>query len=160
MPFPQSTRFKITGLFPRFQMQLYNKFGPCNAPFMMATLKRTIALAGMLALTGCVSTSVINLTPRYQSRNSENVYPVEIEFNSNLRTIKQDTVRPYVQIGADNFLMRRTPIVKNRWETLIPVPNKQSVLNYRIKVDFTYDSLPEPKVNSVLAGPFQLLLDK
>ncbi len=125
---------------------------------MMATFKRSIALAGVLALTGCVTSSVTNLTPRFQDRNAENVYPVEIEFNSNLRTIRQETVRPYVQVDDDNYLMRRTPVVKHRWETLIPVSPDQSVLNYRVKVDFTYDSLPEPKVNSVLAGPFQLIL--
>jgi len=124
----------------------------------MRPLKATLALVAALTISGCATSSVVNLTPQHHPRNPENVYPVEIEFRTNQRTIQWDTVRPYVQIGDDNYLMRRTPVVKDRWETLIPIPPDQNVVNYRIKIDFHYNALPEPKVNSVLAGPFQIII--
>jgi len=107
-------------------------------------------------LSGCASSSITNLTPRTQPRNAENVYPIEIEFASNLRTIRKESVRPYVQIGRDNYLMRQTPVVNNRWETLVPVGAAEDLVNYRVKVDFKYNSIPEPKPNSVLSGYYQL----
>jgi len=124
----------------------------------MRLLKGTIALATALTISGCATSSVTNLTPRHHVRNTENVYPVDIEFRTNLRTIKWDTVRPYVQIGEDNYLMRRTAIVKDRWETLIPISQEERVAHYRIKIDFSYSSLSEDKVNSVLSGPYQIVI--
>jgi hypothetical protein len=115
-----------------------------------------VTILGIGLLGGCATSSITNLTPRSQSRSAENVYPVEIEFESNLRSIQRDTIRPYVQIGDDNYLMRKIPVVKNRWETLIPVPAGKKLVNYRVKVDFRYNAMPEPSVNSVLSAPYQL----
>lgn len=124
----------------------------------MLPLKATLALVAALTISGCATSSVTNLTPQHHARNPENVYPVDIEFRTNLRTVKWDTVRPYVQIGDDNYLMRRTAVVKDRWETLIPIPADENLVNYRIKIDFEYHALPEPQVNSVLEGPFQIIV--
>jgi hypothetical protein len=124
----------------------------------MRLFKGTIGLVAALAISGCATSSVTNLTPTHHPRNPENVYPVDIEFRTNLRTIKPETIRPYVQIGDDNYLMRRTAVVKDRWETLIPIRPPEKVVNYRIKIDFKYNALPEPKVNSVLDGPFQIVV--
>lgn len=107
------------------------------------------------ALAGC-STTITNLTPRQLSRNAQNMYPIEVMFKSNVRAIKDATIRPYVQIGEDNYLMRRTPVVDNRWETLIPVAAETDVINYRIKVDYRQQSGSETAPNSALSEPFQL----
>lgn len=124
----------------------------------MRAIKGIFALMTGLALTGCISSSVTNLTPRNQDRNAENVYPVDIVFKSNLRTIRPESIRPYVQIGNDNYLMRRTPVVPDRWETLVPVPDSQNLVNYRVKVDFQYNSMGGPKPNSVLSSSYQLVI--
>ena len=52
--------------------------------------------------------------------------------------------------------MRRTPRMEHRWETLLPVPALTNNVNYRVKVDFEYNSIPVPKPNSVLSNPYQL----
>lgn len=122
----------------------------------MSIAKGLTAIMGAALLSGCASSSITNLTPRVQARSPENVYPVEIEFTSNLRAMRKDSIRPYVQIGNDNYLMRKTPVVNNRWETLIPVPAEEQLVNYRVKVDFHYNAIPEPTVNSVLSSPYQL----
>ncbi|MBL6763892.1 MAG: hypothetical protein ISQ14_02975 [Verrucomicrobiae bacterium] len=118
--------------------------------------KALFAVVSAALLAGCASTSITNLTPRTHQRNEQNVYPVEINFNSNLRAIRRDTIKPYVQIGNENYLMRQTSVVKDRWESLIPVSKDQKLINYRIKVDFDYNSIPEPSANSVLSVPYQI----
>ncbi len=121
----------------------------------MQVQKQAVTLIAAILLTGC-TTTITNLTPRHQTRNATGVYPVEIVFHSNMKAIKPETIRPYVQIGNDNYLMRKTPTVKNRWETLIPVPKDQSTVNYNVKVDFMYESVPDPKPNSALSPAYQL----
>lgn len=125
----------------------------------MRLCHQTGLLCAALLLTGC-STTITNLTPRVQPRNSAGLYPVEIAFNSNLKALKPETIRPYVQVGEDNYLMRRTPNVKDRWETLIPVAGESATVNYRVKVDFQYDAMPEPRPNSALSAPFQLQIQE
>ncbi len=135
--------------------RLYKQKCPCKAGICMRVHKQVISLFAVILLSGC-STTITNLTPRHQSRNSAGAYPVEIVFNSNLKAIKPETIRPYVQVGNENYLMRKTPTVKDRWETLIPVPSTEAVINYQVKVDFRYDSVPDSKPNSALSPAYQL----
>lgn len=108
-------------------------------------------------LAGCGTTSTITqLTPRTQARNAEGLYPVEIEFRSNMQALKPETLKPYIQAGENNYPMRRTQRMEHRWETLLPVPASTNLVNYRVKVDFEYNAIPVAKSNSVLSAPFQL----
>jgi len=114
-------------------------------------------LAAALLLTGCGTTNTVTLlSPRTQVRNQEGLYPVEIEFRSNMQAMRKETLKPYLQLGDDNYPMRRTPRMEHRWETLLPVPGSTNLATYRVKVDFEYNAIPAPKSNSVLAGPYQL----
>jgi len=114
-------------------------------------------LAAALLLTGCGTTNTVTLlSPRTQVRNQEGLYPVEIEFRSSMQAMRKETLKPYLQLGDDNYPMRRTPRMEHRWETLLPVPASTNLATYRVKVDFEYNAIPAPKSNSVLAGPYQL----
>jgi hypothetical protein len=114
-------------------------------------------LAAALLLTGCGTTNTVTLlSPRTQVRNQEGLYPVEIEFRSNMQAMRKETLKPYLQLGDDNYPMRRTPRMEHRWETLLPVPASTNLATYRVKLDFEYNAIPAPKSNSVLAGPYQL----
>ncbi len=114
-------------------------------------------LAAALLLTGCGTTNTVTLlSPRTQVRNQEGLYPVEIEFRSNMQAMRKETLKPYLQLGDDNYPMRRTPRMEHRWETLLPVPASTNLATYRVKFDFEYNAIPAPKSNSVLAGPYQL----
>jgi hypothetical protein len=114
-------------------------------------------LAAALLLTACGTTnSVTLLSPRTQTRNAEGLYPVEIEFRSNMQALKRETLKPYLQVGENNYPMRRTPRMDHRWETLLPVPATTNLTTYRVKVDFEYNAIPVPKANSVLSSPYQL----
>jgi len=114
-------------------------------------------LAAALLLAGCGTTNTVTLlSPRTQTRNAEGLYPVEIEFRSSMQALRKETLKPYLQVGEDNYPMRRTPRMEHRWETLLPVPATTNLTTYRVKVDFEYNSIPAAKSNSVLAGPYQL----
>ena len=112
-------------------------------------------------LVGCGTTSTVTqLSPRTQTRNPEGLYPVEIEFRSNMQALKKETLKPYLQVGENNYPMRRTPRMEHRWETLLPVPPTTNLVNYKVKVDFEYNAIPAPKPDSVLSPPYQLQIQE
>ena len=123
---------------------------------MCKTLRFGGLLAAALAI-GCGSTTTVTqLTPRTQTRNAEGLYPVEIEFRSNKQALKKETLKPYLQVGENNYPMRRTPRMEHRWETLLPVPATTNLVSYKVKVDFEYNAIPVAKPDSVLSAPYQL----
>ncbi|MEN9572830.1 MAG: hypothetical protein RL514_685 [Verrucomicrobiota bacterium] len=123
-------------------------------------MRKTLRFGGLLAaalMVGCGTTSTVTqLTPRIQTRNAEGLYPVEIEFRSNMTALKKETLKPYLQVGDNNYPMRRTPRMDHRWETLLPVPASTTLVNYKVKVDFEYNAIPVSKPDSVLSAPYQL----
>ena len=56
--------------------------------------------------------------------------------------------------------MRRTPLVFDRWETLVPIPATKDVVTYRYKFDYKSNSLTDPKPNSKLSDPYQLRITR
>ena len=123
-------------------------------------MRKTLQFGGLFVATllaGCGTTSTVTqLSPRTQTRNAEGLYPVEIEFRSNIQALRKETLKPYLQVGENNYPMRRTPRMEHRWETLLPVPATNSLVNYKVKVDFEYNAIPAPKLDSVLSPPYQL----
>lgn len=134
--------------------------GRAAAGHTRGTMRKTLRFGGLMAaalLIGCGTTSTITqLSPRTQTRNAEGLYPVEIEFRSNMQALKKETLKPYLQVGENNYPMRRTPRMEHRWETLLPVPATTNLVNYKVKVDFEYNAIPVAKSNSVLSAPYQL----
>jgi hypothetical protein len=106
-------------------------------------------------VTGC-STTITNLTPRQQIRNETGLYPFEVAWDSNERAIRKETIQPYVIIGQNSFPMQPTPMVPNRWETLIPIPHGENFVNYRYKFDYDYSSIPQRRKGSRLSPPYRL----
>ena len=127
-------------------------------------MRKTLRLGGLMAaafLVGCGTTSTVTqLSPRTQTRNPEGLYPVEIEFRSNMQALKKETLKPYLQVGENSYPMRRTPRMEHRWETLLPVPATTNMVNYKVKVDFEYNAMPAPKLDSVLSPPYQLQIQE
>jgi hypothetical protein len=64
-------------------------------------------------------------------------------------------------IGHESYPMRKTPLMKNRWETLVPVPADKSAINYRFKFDFEYNAIPQVRPDSILSREYELqIVDK
>jgi hypothetical protein len=93
------------------------------------------ALLLPLLIAGC-TTSITNLTPQVASRNPNNTYPVEAAFKSTEQNLRWDTIQPSVVIGGDSYPMRPTPLMTNRWETLIPVPPDHNAVIYSIEFEY------------------------
>ncbi|HZV33291.1 MAG TPA: hypothetical protein VFB72_01845 [Verrucomicrobiae bacterium] len=101
-----------------------------------------------VVMAGCATTSITNLTPNRVYRNETGQYPVEAAFHSDQQSLRWDSITPEVIIEKDTFPMRHTPLMTNRWETLIPVPPGNNVVYYRFKFDYKYNafgSAPQPQ---------------
>ncbi|HEY1173419.1 MAG TPA: hypothetical protein VGH19_18765 [Verrucomicrobiae bacterium] len=109
-----------------------------------------------LGLTGCTSSSIVNLTPKQQPRNNSGLYLIEAEWRSNQRSIRYDTIAPKVIVGTNEYAMRQTQLLTNRWEALVPVANDGKFLNYHYKFDFKYTTVPTRLNDSKVSPPYQL----
>jgi hypothetical protein len=124
------------------------------------SMKLSLALlASALILSGCVSSTITNLTPAQQRRNAENLYPVEAAFETRERAVRKETIRPYVIVGMNAYPMDRTPLLSNRWEVLVPVPLDADQVHYRFKFDYDYLSMPQRRSSSRLSPTYQLQIE-
>lgn len=117
----------------------------------------TVAVVAMvLGLSGCTYNRFTNLTPTQLPRDTSDSYPVEMSWESNNRTIVDDSIRAYVVVEKDFYPMTRTPVVKDRWEAMVPVRPGSDYVNYHFKVDYGYKGMPNVRANSDLSDPFIL----
>ena len=105
---------------------------------------------------GCTHSRITNLTPANLPRNTTGFYPVEMIWENNTHTLRHESVKPMVMVGTQVYPMKRTPLVTNRWETLVPVSAEASELRYRIKVNWEYNAVPVPDANSQRSEEFLL----
>ncbi|MGA3265204.1 MAG: hypothetical protein ABSE16_00090 [Verrucomicrobiota bacterium] len=119
-------------------------------------LKKILALLPVLLLTGC-ATTFTRLTPLEQPRNDNNVYPVEVTFNSPQESLRWDSIQAYVLVNGQPYPMRRVPMMQNRWEGFVQVPPGANSVNYRFKFDYLYNSFGStPKPNSSYSPVYRL----
>ncbi len=111
-------------------------------------LKKFFPLLPILLLAGCSTTGTFtHMTPTQQPRNANNLYPVEVAFDSDRQSLRWDSIRPYVIVDGQSLPMRPVPIVQNRWEGLVPVPPTASGVTYRFKFDYlcnSFGTAPQP----------------
>ena len=119
-------------------------------------LKRSLTLLfAPLLVAGCTSTFT-NLTPLHQTRNANNLYPVEVAMDSRQQTLRWDSIRPQILVGNEAYTMRATKLMTNRWEGLVPVPPGTDLVHYRYKFDFNYNAMGKPKADSALSPEYTL----
>ena len=118
--------------------------------------KKILTLLPVLLLAGCASTFT-RLTPLEQPRNPNNLYPVEVIFNSPQQSLRWDSIQPYVLVNGEPYPMRPVPMVQNRWEGLVPVPAGADSVTYRFKFDYLYNNFgTPPKPDSAYSPEYQL----
>jgi hypothetical protein len=129
---------------------------PC-APMV----RNILALLSLpLLLAGC-ATTLTNLTPLQQTRNADNLYPVEVALTTRQQTLRWSSIRPFVVVGSEFYPMQPTLLMTNRWETLIPMPPHTNIVNYHFKFDFEYNAMGPPKSDSAKSADYTLqVLDK
>jgi hypothetical protein len=121
-------------------------------------IRSFLALLAVLVLGSGCSTTITNLTPSRMTRNANGLYPFEVALDSNQQSLRKETIQPYVLIGLDSYPMQPTPMLNNRWETLIEIPAGRQFLEYRYKFDYQYNSFHQPRSSSKLSPPYQLQL--
>jgi hypothetical protein len=138
-----------------------------NAPLQAALRCVTLAVRMMLARisaclillvlsSGCATSTITNLTPSTHVRNANGLYSFEVALDSRQQSMRKETLKPYVMIGVDLFPMQPAPVLKNRWETLIPIAPDQKFVHYRYKFDFQYLTIPQRRPSSLLSAPYRL----
>jgi hypothetical protein len=120
--------------------------------------KKLLPLLPVLLLAGCATPATITrLTPNQQPRNPDNQYAVETAFDSQQQSLRWDSIQAFVLVNGRALPMRPVPLVKNRWEGLVPVPAGVSTVNYRFKFDYLYNTIGSaPKPNSVSSTIYTL----
>jgi hypothetical protein len=136
------------------EIQLYNPGAFCDAGTMI--LKKLLPLLPVLLLTGCTATFT-RLTPLEQPRNPNNLYPVEVQFNSPQQSLRWDSLKPYVMVNGDLYPLRQVQLVQNRWEGFVPVPPGTNTVNFRFKFDYLYNSFNSPPQPSSAWSPMYQL---
>jgi len=105
--------------------------------------KKILPALPVLLLTGCASTFT-NVSSLEQPRNANNLYPVEVAFNSQQQSLRWDSIHPYVLANGQLYDMRLTPLMTNRWEGFVPVPPGANGVTYRYKFDYLYNDFGQP----------------
>ena len=124
----------------------------------MIMLKKFLAVLPLLLLTGC-ATTFTRLTPLQQPRNSNNLYPVEVLFNTSQQSLRWDSIQPYVLVNGVLSPMRPVPMMQNRWDGFVLVPPGENSISYRFKFDYQYNAFGEPpKPNSVFSPVYKLTI--
>ena len=144
-------------LIKRVQMRLYKPSSLVSTCPGMRIYKQFPALLLLtLVLSGCVTASMTNLTPREYPRNAAGLYSVSAAMESDQQTLRWDTIQPNVVVGTETYPMRATALMKNRWETLVPIAASNSVVYFRFKFDFNYTGMGKLKVDSKLSPTYRL----
>ncbi|HTY87710.1 MAG TPA: hypothetical protein VMB80_09625 [Candidatus Acidoferrum sp.] len=118
--------------------------------------KKFLPVLSALLLAGCAS-QFTRLTPLQQPRNPNNLYPVEVAFNSSQQSLRWETIQPYVIADGQSYPLRPVALVRNRWEGFVPVPAGVNFVNYRFKFDYKYNAVGTgPKANSVFSPVYKL----
>jgi hypothetical protein len=115
------------------------------------------ALAAALLLAGCTSTRITNLTPSRTIRSSDGFYPVEAALSSGQQSLRWETIKPQVLVDNQFYPMRRTQLMTNRWEALVPIPAGRNAINYRFKFDYDFNAFgTPPKGDSKMSKVYRL----
>ncbi len=119
-------------------------------------LKKFLPLVPALMLTGCAATFT-RLTPLEQPRNPDNVYPVEVAFNSPQQSLRWDSLKPSVLVNGAPSALQAVPMVQNRWQGYISVPPGTNSVRFRFKFDYLYNSMGSaPKPDSAYSPEYLL----
>jgi uncharacterized protein YceK len=121
--------------------------------------KFLILLLAPVILAGC--SSVTNLTPSQYSRNTTGLYPIEAKWSTERRAVLTETMKPVVVIGSETYPMQPVPLVRDRWETVVPVSSDKTTVRYQLKFDYQINALGKPKTGSTVSPEYRLdVIDK
>ena len=118
-----------------------------------------IALCLMMVCgSGCSTTAIANLTPSRLPRKENGQYQFAVDYSARQQSLVKDTMEAFVIVGNEQYPMQRTPMLTNRWETLVPIAADQDVVTYKFRFNYQYLSIPERRSDSRESKYYQLFL--
>jgi hypothetical protein len=117
--------------------------------------KSLLILPALILFVGCAGVGS-NLSAQRQVRNKENLYPVEVEFDSRQQSLRWESVKAYVIVGKESYEMRKIHLMNNRWEALVPIPANVNTIAYHYKFDYLYNDFGGPKQGSASTQTYAL----
>jgi hypothetical protein len=124
----------------------------------MRTAKYFLSLGLLgLILAGC-SATLTNLTPRQMVRSPTGLYPFEVKWDTTQETPVGGTIKAYVVVGMEAYPMQPVAMVRNRWETVVPIPGDQNKIDYNYKFEFIRKGPPQGRADSLFSPPYQLVI--
>jgi hypothetical protein len=131
---------------------------PLRAVFatLTAMLKKILPFLLLPLLAAGCATEITNLTPRQQSRNANNLYPVEVALVSRQQNLRWDSVKPSVIVDGQPFEMHPTLMMTNRWEGLLPAPAGASVVKYHYRFDFNVNGFGKRSAENAVSPDYTL----
>jgi hypothetical protein len=120
---------------------------------------KTLLALPVLLLAGC--SAFTNLTPLQQTRNGNNLYPVEVAFTSPQQSLRWDTIHPFVLVNGQLYDMHQTPLMTNRWEGFVPATPTDTSVTYRYKFDYQYNVFGKgPQQDSAYSPAYDLQISE
>jgi hypothetical protein len=120
-------------------------------------LKKFLPLLPVLLLAGCTTATFTRLTPGTAAQSRQSLSGRSLRLIPAQQSLRWDSIQAYVLVNGQALPMRQVPMVKNRWEGLVPVPPGVSTVNYRFKFDYLYNNFgTAPKPNSVSSKIYTL----
>ena len=114
--------------------------------------KKFLPLLSVLLLTGCAA-HFTRLTPLQQPRDPNNLYHVEVAFNSQQQSLRWETIQPCVLVNGEPYPLHPVPLVQRRWEGYVPVPPGANSIDHRFKFDYKYNAVGSPPKASSAVSP-------
>lgn len=118
--------------------------------------KKCLPLLSLSLLFAGCATQLTNLTPQQQVRNTNNLYTVEVAFNTRQSTIRWKSIQPKIVVGDKFYDMKPTPYMTNRWEGQIPVQPNENLIHYRYRLDFRYNKMGGPGSDNAISPEYTL----
>jgi hypothetical protein len=120
--------------------------------------KKFLPLLSVLLLTGCAG-QFTRLTPLQQPRSPNNLYHVEVAFNSQQQSLRWESIQPSVLVNGEPYPLHAVAQVQRRWEGYVPVPPGVNTATYRFKFDYKYNAIGSaPKSNSSFSPMYKLVI--
>lgn len=119
--------------------------------------KTLILMPALLLLAGCATTAT-NISAQRQLRNADNLYPVEVTFDSRQQALRWDTIQVAAIVGKESYAMRPTKLMRNRWEGVIPVPPGVNTITYHYKLDYQFIDFGKVGKDSASSHSYKLMI--
>jgi len=105
----------------------------------------SVAMIWLAACATMTVNTITNLTPSRLPKKENGQYMFSVEFDTRQRTMVKDSLRVSVVIGEQLYPMERTPLVPDRWETLVPIGATETQVNFHYRFEYDYKAIPEVK---------------